>query len=307
MKFGQSLLGMLMIGAVTTPLIAQETEPPRQFGPWVRGVEGGAVHQFRTDLDDAPGSFSVDRYFLQPSLGYAWDRRTSVSVSLGIGESDYNFSEEASVAGGRPWKRIRDYRVSVPIRFSPHEKADVIVIPSLRTYAESGASLDDGRTEGVLAGFGWRFSDKLTLGPGFGYFSELGGGSQAFPIVVVNWKITERLSMETGRGLAASQGPGVSLNYALSDRWKLGFTARYEQIRFALNEDGPAAGGYGEDRSAPMLLTAEYSPWPMTSVSALIGVETAGSLRLEDSNTELIERADYKPAPLIGVVFSTRF
>ena len=90
------------------------------------------------------------------------------------------------MGGTRPWGNIQDYSLSVPIRFSPADRANVIVIPSVRSYYEEGADLDDGRTEGLIAAAGWRFSDKLTLGPGFGWFSELGGGSNVFPIILVD-------------------------------------------------------------------------------------------------------------------------
>ena len=297
----------VFLSLVATSPLAAETETNRQFGPWVWGLQGGAVQQFGTGLSDGPGDFDVSRAVFQPSIGYAWDRRTSVSLSLGVGSSDYDFSNDAAIDGLSPWGKVEDYRISLPVRFSPTERSDVIVIPSVRSQVESGASLDDGRTQGVLAGASWRFSDSLSLGPGLGWFSELGGGSNAFPIVVVDWKITDKMSLTTGRGLAASQGPGLSLNYALSDRWKLGLTGRYERTRFALNGDGAAPGGYGEDRSLPLLLTATYSPWPMTSFSAVIGAEFEGSLRLEDAGGRRIGSTDYGTAPVLGFSFTSRF
>jgi hypothetical protein len=284
-----------------------QTQEERQFRPWVWGVEAAAVHQFQTDFSDNEGDFSVSRFFIQPSLGYAWDRRTSVSVTLGVGDSYYDFSPNAEIDGNQPWGRIRDYRISVPIRFSPTERSDVIVIPSVRSFAEEGAELDAGRTEGVLAGAGWKFSERLTLGPGFGWYSELGGGSRAFPIVVIDWKITDQLTLVTGRGLAASQGPGLTLNYEVSDKWKLGLTGRYEKIRFAVDTRGAAPGGIGEDQSLPLLFTAEYTPWPRTKISALLGAEFGGSLKLEDERGRNLGRSDFDTAPVIGLSFSTSF
>lgn len=294
--------GLGLLALVPMLALAQ----PQQRGPWVWGLSGGALHQAEADLDDAAGAFSVNRAFLEGSIGYAWDRRTSVSLSLGLGSSNYVFDEDARIEGQRPWGRIEDYRVSVPMRFTVAEKAGVIVIPSVRSYGESGASFSDGQTEGVIAGAGWRFSDRLTLGPGFGWFSELGGGSTAFPIVVVDWKITDRLSLETGRGLAASQGPGLTLSYTLNDKWTLSGLARYEKLRFALDE-APGSGAYGEDRSAPLLVSLTFSPWPMTSASLFAGAEVGGRLSLEDEKARAIARSDYDAAPTVGLTFSSRF
>jgi hypothetical protein len=279
---------------------------PEQRGPWVWGLSGGALHQAEADLDGEDGAFSVNRAFLEGSFGYAWDRRTSMSLSLGAGSSNYVFDQDSRIEGQRPWGRVEDYRISVPIRFTVAEKAGVIVIPSIRSYAESGASFSDGRTEGVIAGAGWRFSDRLTLGPGFGWFSELGGGSTAFPIIVVDWKITDRLSLETGRGLAASQGPGFILSYAFNDQWRLAGLARYEEIRFAL-DDAPGGAAFGEDRSMPLLLSLDYTPWPMTRASVFMGAEFNGRLRLEDQRTRVIAESDFDTAPLLGFSFRARF
>ncbi|MCX2980582.1 hypothetical protein EYC98_06800 [Halieaceae bacterium IMCC14734] len=284
-----------------------EESSPKQFGPWVWGVSGGTLYQFDSDFADGPGEFNVTRGVLQGSFGYAWDRKTSVSLSIGAGVSEYEFSQQASIGGEQPWDQIRDYRVSLPIRFAPSEKTSVIIIPSVRTYIESGASLSEGRTEGVLAGMSWKLSDSLTLGPGFGWFSEVGGGSTAFPIVVIDWKITDRISLTTGSGLAASQGPGLTLNYQLADKWTLGLTGRFEQTRFALDSDGDDGAQVGEDQSAPLLVTVEYSPWPMTSMSLLVGAEFAGQLTLEDANGDNVANSEFDTAPVIGLTFSSRF
>jgi hypothetical protein len=275
-------------------------------GPWVWGIAGGALHQADTDLKDSDGSFSVNRGFVQLNAGYAWDRRNTLSLSGGWGSSNYVFDDASRIEGVRPWGRIEDYRISLPIRFNVGEKADFIVIPSVRSYAEDGASLSDGQTEGVIAGMGWKFSDALTIGPGFGWYSELGGGSNAFPIVVVDWQITDRLSLQTGRGLAASQGPGFTLAYALNDRWKLSALARFEKIRFALDE-GVRGAAFGEDRSAPLLLSLDYTPWPMTSASVFVGAELNGELSLESDRGREIASSEYETAPLIGFSLQSRF
>jgi hypothetical protein len=195
----------------------------------------------------------------------------------------------------------------VPVRFSPTEKMSVIVIPSIRTHAESGASLRDGRTEGVLGGFSWKFSDTLSIGPGFGWFSDVGDENNVFPILLVDWKITESLSLSTGRGLAASQGPGLSLNYELNQNWTLGLTARYEKTRFSLKEREGRSAGVGEDSSTPLYIVASYSPWPMTSMTALAGVDIGGTMSLEDGQGQRVAKTDIDTAIVFGFTFQSRF
>lgn len=284
---------------------AQQTGQVKE--QWLWNVAGGAVNQFAANLSDGSDDVSISRGFLSGGLGYAWNRDTTASVSVGIGTTDYDFSSGALIEGHKPWGRIRNYRLSVPIRFSLAEKMNVIVIPSIRTYAESGASLSDGRTEGVLGGFSWEFSDTLSIGPGFGWFSDVGDEGNAFPILLIDWKITESLNLTTGRGLAASQGPGLSLNYEIDQNWTLGLTARYEKTRFSLEEREGRSARVGEDSSTPLLVVASYSPWPMTTMTALAGVEIGGTLSLEDGQGQRLAKTDIDTAMILGIAFQSRF
>ena len=279
----------------------------RKGGPWVWGVQGGAVHQFETDLSDAEGDFSINRYFFQSSVGYAWDRRSSMSLSLGFGEFDYDFSSQATIDGMEPWNRIREYRVSVPIRFSPSKNTDAIIIPGIVSRTEKGASVDDGRSERVLAGISWTVSDTLKIGPGFGWNKKLGGGSSLFPILILDWSITDKLSLTTGSAFAASQGPGLSLNYDFIKDWQVSLAARYEKNRFALDDKGASSGGYGRDRNIPVYLSVQYSPWKPTELSAFVGSKFKGELSLEDSKRKTIATSDYDTAYTIGLTFKSRF
>lgn len=302
-NFRKACLVLMVAG----PALAVAQEERRQYGPWVWSVAGGAVNQFAADFSDGPGDVSISRGFLQGGLGYAWDRNTSASVSLGIGSTDYDFSSDALIEGREPWERIEDYRLSVPMRFAPTDKMRAIVIPSVRSYAESGASTSDGRTEGVLGGFSWKFSDTLSLGPGMGWFSDVGDDANVFPIILVDWQITDTISLNTGRGLAASQGPGLVLSWKANSKWSLGLTARYEKTRFALEEREGRTAQVGEDASTPLLMTATYTPWPMTSISALAGVEVGGSMALEDGNGREIADSDIDTAAVVGFSFQSRF
>jgi len=308
LRISAALFALFLSGTLLFPATSTAEEGgKRQFGPWVWGLQGGAVEQVDTDLSNTNTSFSMKRYFIEPSLGYAWDRRNTVSLALGFGDSKYDFSSGATINGQQPWGRIHDYRVSVPIRFSPTERTDAIIIPSVRSNAESGASLNDGRTEGVLAGIGWRLSETLFIGPGFGWFTELGGGSSAFPIIVIDWAITDRLSLTTERGLAASQGPGLTLDYSLNKKWAVGLTGRYEEIRFALDNSETSPVRFAEDKSLPLVLSVRYTPWPMTTIAAFVGAEFEGELSLEDRSGSTIASSEYDTAGLFGLAFRSRF
>lgn len=150
---------------------------------------------------------------------------------------------------------------------------------------------------------GWEFCNTLTLEPGLGWYTELDGGTSAFRILVVDRRMTERLALETGRGLAATRGPGLSLSYFLDDKWSIASSARYEKVRFALDDKA----GIGEDHNAPIIMSLNYSPRPMASASLFAGIELAVQLSLEDNSGRTIASSDYGTAPVLGSSFTTRF
>jgi hypothetical protein len=280
-------------------------EQPGRQADWSPFVRGGYVHQFDSDLD-AGGNFEVDRFFLQTGVSYSIGPRRRVSFSVGGGSDRYNFSSGLGLAD-EPWGRIDQLRFSIPVTWAFDEQWTLFAVPTLRFYGESGASSGDSATGGGLAGVSYRVSESLTIGPGVGVFSQLEDSVSVFPILIVDWKITDRLSLETGRGLGATQGPGLALGYRLSDTWSFGLGGRYESLRFRLDDKGPAPNGVGEDRSIPLYVSATYSRGRDLRISAVAGMEINGELRLEDSSGRRLARDDYGSTPFLGATFDIRF
>jgi hypothetical protein len=306
-KFLLTLRNATIVLVASSCAAVSAAEERQERGPWVWDVAFGSMHQFSTDFSDGPGDLSVTRSFVRGGLGYAWDRNTSVSLSLGVTSSDYDFSSDALIEQFKPWGRVDEYLLSVPMRFSPTEKMRAIIIPTIRTLAESGASVSDGRSEGMLAGFSWKFSDTFSIGPGFGWFSDVGDETTAFPIILVDWQITEALSLTTGRNMAAAQGPALLLNYKRNQEWTVGVSAGFEQMRFSLEEQAGRTALVGQDSNGSLLVVANYTPWPRTTISAVAGVEFGGSLALEDDNGQSLATTDIDTAMVIGFAIESRF
>ncbi len=181
------------------------------------------------------------------------------------------------------------------------------MIPSLRFTAESGADLEDAGSGGGFAGFAYRFSDRLTIGPGIGVVTQLEDDATVFPVVIINWKITDRLNLSTGRGLGATLGPGLTLSWKATHKWNFSLGGRFERLRFRLDENGIAPKGIGDDRSFPLFGGVVYSFSRQARASLVGGVKLGGELRLEDEKGRRITKEDYDPAGFVGFTFSLRF
>lgn len=297
-------LGPVHLFAGSENEVTLEAAPtqPKSLPKWDRSVELGYLHQFDTDID-GQGSVAVDRARISAGLTRVYDRRRMVGISLGYGYDGYDFSDLLQ----DPWSDIHTLQLGMPIRWALAESWELFALPTIRSTMESGADFSDSLHGGALAGVSYQFSDRLTLGPGIGVFTEIEDDPNIFPILLVQWKITESLQLETGRGFGASQGPGLNLVWKASDDWKISLGSRYENFRFRLDEDGTAPNGVGEEKGVPIYLGATYAPTRASELSVYAGVKVGGSLTLEDSSGRKISKNDYDAAPFVGFSWKWSF
>lgn len=287
----------LALGFMSLPTFAQQ-----RLG-WVYQIDGLAAYQGDANLSEG-GDFSASRAFLRTTALYNFDGGASAGLSASIGRFDYDFSQ----AGNQPWQDIRDIRISAPVRFRVGNTASVFVSPQIRWDYQSGAEASDGRTYGVFAGIAWKLSESLTIGPAFGAFSQLEDDDvDFFPALLVDWDINDRWNLNTGSGIGATQGPGLTLSYALNDTMNVALSARSERVRFRLDEEGLAPNGVGEDKSIPVVLSFGYNPNPGVSLNVFAGADLDGRLTLDDANGTELSQQSYETAPLVGVAFRARF
>ncbi len=279
--------------------------PSASADAWNWEIEAGGVYRAESNLD-AGGDLNLHRVFASLSTSRRLDDRTRIGFSLGYGEDRYDFSGSVGFGGLAPWDRIRQATAGASVFHKLDERWTFYGIPSVRFNAENGASWNDGQTLGLLAGASYRFNDSLTLGPGFGVFEEIEDDVSFFPILIVDWKITDRLSLETGRGFAASRGPGLQLRWRSGGKWEIAAGGRYEKNRFRLDKQGVAPEGVGEDVAIPLFIAAQYAASPKVSLSLIGGVDTAAELRLEDASGKTIARSDADSAPFIGATLRLR-
>jgi hypothetical protein len=224
---------------------------------------------------------------------------------LSYGESRYHFSGDTGFAGLDPWGNIREARISVPLRYRQNDTWSFYGVPSVRYPAESGASLSESDEWGALVGASYRFSERLRLGPGISVFTDMeDSGVDLSPFLVIDWKISDTLSLTTGRDLAATRGPGLALKWTPIEHWTFRLSGRREKTSFRLDQDGPAPDGFGRDKSIPLAISATYKPTKAVRLHLLTGVDLAGNLRLEDSDGDRVADSDYDPAPFAGLLIT---
>lgn len=298
-----TLTAALLFAAL--PFSQPATALDQRPGPWIFTANAIGVHQSEVDMNDTGGSFYVDRWFVNGGVTFAWSARTSLGIVVGGGKAIYEFDGNGA-AGGDWWSDISDTRVSLVGRIGFGDTGVLTIVPTLRDNAEDGAGSGDGQTYGLFAAVTWRLSEELTIGPGIGVFSRLEDGTRAFPLLAIDWDISDRWNLATGNGVGSSQGPGLTLNYKLNDDWSFGLTGRYEDLEFRLDNKAIAPGGVGRDQAFPLVVSAALTPNPRLRFSVFAGASLLGKLEVKSLSGNKIE-SDYDPALLAGVSAEFRF
>lgn len=302
------LISILLIPKIASSQDSKQPPSGPTQSPWSTTVRGGVIYQFDTDLDDG-GSYSSGRYNVQVGQNYGWNRRDTATLAISYTLDNYSFSggNVGSFASSSPWENIHTFSISAPLRKGIGDNWNAFLIPSIRSTGESGAEFNETITGGGFAGAAYRFSDSLTIGPGIGIFSQLEESATIFPVLIIKWDITEKLSLETGRGLAATLGPGLTLSYKATPKLRLGVGGRYEKLRFRLDKDGTVESGIGEDTSFPLFVTGTYSVNRKSSFSFVAGLEIGGELSVEDSKGRTAIEESSDPGIFSGLTFNMRF
>jgi len=272
---------------------------------WRFSADAGATHQWRAGLDGG-GDLSIDAWALRASAAYAIGPALRLGIAAGAGERRYDFSGQGRFAGVDPWSKVTNARISGSVFWRPNQRWTLFAIPTIRWNAESDASMNDGRIAGLLGAASFQVNDRFSIGPGFGVFSELEEGSDWFPILAIDWRLTEQLRLSTGRGFAATRGPGLTLDWKPSDPWLVSLGGRYEKERFRLDSRGVAPNGIGQETSIPVFLAVTRDIGQI-KLSGLAGVEFNGEVRLEDSDGQRLDRSNYDAAPFAGATIELSF
>jgi len=285
---------------------ASKAQPSRPSSGWSSAWQLGGRTQAATRLSGR-GRFGVSQFGFHASLGYQEQPSHRIAFSLSYQQRAYEFQSLGRWMEAQPWDQVHFLSLSLPIRRQLTPDWSMMFIPTLRTMVEDLSDADQNMTGGGIAGFSYQISPRLRLGPGFGVLTQLEDDPSFFPVIVVDWDISDQWRLSTGRGAGASQGPGLTLSYDWSASWDFLLSGRYERFRFRTERQGATAHGVGEDQSGSIYLTAAYAMLPNAKLNLFTGGHFGGGLSVEDGSGRQISERNYDFAPLIGFNMSARF
>ncbi len=260
-------------------------------------VSVGAGHRFDADIDHHRGDFNETRFGATVTRPFILDERWRIDPVVGYRFSAYDFSK------GEPWDDVHQLRATVMMRHMVNAKWAVFGGPTVGLALESGADAGDALTFGGAIGVMYQASERLTIGGGVGVTTEIEDNATVRPVLILNWRISDHWSAESGYfDVAGGGGPGAEIRYQINEQWSVGGGMQYQENRFRLAEDkGPSRDGVGEDTFTPVYAKVTWQASKHAAFELLGGVSLGGELRLENRHGHKLSDDDYDPAPLVGV------
>lgn len=314
---GLLLAAALAFSLAAVPIAAQDSEATEPGSgdsggglEWDFTVGGGFEHQFETDFDGDNGDFDLTHFDIGFGVGMKFNPDLRLDLNFGYAHDGYDFGGSRGLGGADPWDDINTFRFGVLATwtFDDDDRWSVFGGPIFAFSAESGADTGESFTGGGIIGVGYRASDTFTIGLGVGVMSQIEDSAAVFPIVSLNWDITDTIAVTTVGSVGASGGGGVELGWEFVEHWTLSGGVQYRSARFRI--DGTSRrtkDGVGENTSLPIYAKLAWQPTEQAELSIMGGVIAGGELRLENSRGHKIMEEDYDVAPFVGLRFSLRF
>lgn len=306
----------LAVGSTGTPraasaqvVIAPDTAPRFE---WSGQLASDFRNDFETDLDGGD-EFEAWQLGVAGDFGGPINESILVGMRAGYHYAKYDFRLDNGTGipptyGGRelpkdPWGSINTVDLAPTATVLVGSRVSLVGAVPIRWAGESGAR-DNGWIAGINGLVRWQVTDRLAVGAGIGVTSQLEDDAETFPIVSLDWQLTEALRLRTEGSWA--QGGQAVLLWGPAEAIALSVSAGYERVRFRLDDNGFQADrdGIGEITAIPIEVGFRFRLFEGAWFDFRAGLGVAGRLRVEDERGNKLYDQDYDPAPRVGIALT---
>jgi hypothetical protein len=230
-----------------------------------------------------------------------------MSAGFSVDFDGYEFSG-SGVFGQSPWDNIITTSAGALLSVSVNDETEIFGGPIFRLAHDIDADPgDDSFMYGGTIGFRRQWLDNLRVGLGVGIITQIEDDARWFPVVAVDWEISDDWRVRSISRLSVTTRPGAELVWHWAKRWESALGVAYENSRFRLDEESVAPDGIGEDTSYPIWVRTTYAATDDLSFDLWLGFVTNGELEVEDEGGHHIASKDYETAFLVGMSVAYRF
>ncbi len=270
------------------------------FQRWAIRLNGNADHMFNTDIDGG-GKFNITRLGLNHDATFTATDKLNVVFGASFNYYNFDFSGSQGFAGLRPWRNVVVSNNNMRVNYALTNNWGIFVMPMISYGSASGSPFWDSFTIGGIAGVSYTTGPNLKVGIGGFFGSRLEQSVIGYPIGYIDWRITQALNLSAFAGGARNDfGPKAELSYDLGRGFKVATSVGYEVRRFRLDEKGNFEKGIGQIQSLPLAAKISYTVNKHLTLNTYGGWLFDGSLELEDSSGDRIQKEDFDSAPFLG-------
>ncbi len=283
------------------PVAAAAEPPPAEASPFSIAVTPS--HQFDASFDKG-GSVHVSRYLVELRANKGLSETLGVGLNVAYEFAQFGFSPPAAFSGVKPWGNVHHLECGASVAYDLTPAWSVYLAPSVQFSREEGAGWGRAMAYGGDAYLTRDITPALTLGLGVEGFDDLEETS-FLPLVIVNWKITDRLLLANPSHPGPVGQTGLELAYRL-DGWEVATGASDLSNRFRLDSTGPFGNGVAETTSIPAWGRISRSVGP-GELNVYAGAMLGGKMSIDDRGGSEIASDSYAPAPFVALAISGRF
>ena len=284
--------------------VAEEEVEPADVG--ITFKTSGAIQQLQETNLEGGGEVDITRLDGVLSVDSKIRDDLDLSIRLRYGLDNYDFSGMSNL-GTDPWEDIHTLTLNARFQWAMNSRILLFGGPFIQFAREDGADWDDALTGGGFFGATVVQNKKLIWGGGIGITNQIEDDPLFYPIVVLEWKISDRWRLTSRAGPEGITATGIELVYDIGGGWEAGFGGRYEFRRFRLDSSGVAPNGVGEETSVPFWGRISLSVNESFRVEFYNAIALGGELKLDSSTGSPLARADYDPAFIVGIVGRIQF
>lgn len=289
-------------------------DPSPRF-EWRGQLETDFRTEFKTETDGGD-EFESWRLGLAGDFGGPINESILIGVRAGYRYTDYDFHLDnapgvPSVYGSselprEPWGSVNTVDLAPSTTILVGDRFSVLAAVPIRWSAETGAT-ENGFAAGISALVRWQITDTFRIGVGIGVTSQLEDDAETFPIVSLDWQISDAIEFRTEGSWI--QGGNAMLLWGPNKAVRVVFSAGYERNRFRLDDNGFRADrdGIGEVTAVPLEVGLRFRLYERAFFDFRFGLAVAGRLRVETDNGGKLYEEDYDPAPRIGLALTLPF
>ncbi len=304
-----ALAACLAAGTAAAQVVLMDPSP--DLFEWQYTTRLDVSNQFDANID---GGGHVKKLRFEGGVGLAGPISKIIRLHLDFdyAHDSYDFGS-GSTAGcvdpvacfrGRPWNNVNLIDLSVGAGLIVNDAIQVIAIVPMRWAFEGGA--DELTTSaGLIGGLRIRLTKGFVATVGVGIQSEIEDDMSVFPVVGLEWQMTEQLSLRT-RGDAYQGGSGAIV-WGPSDAFQALVSAGFTRERFRLDDGAPNSDGIGQYRAVPVTAGFKLNIAEGTYIGIEGGVAVAGEVQLEDNGGNTLRAENFDTAGILHGVFKIQF